>query len=130
VSTKSSFDYAIVRVVPRVERGEFLNAGAILYSSTLGYLGARVALDRARLLAFAPGVDVDDVERALALIPLVCSGAPGSGSVGALPQTERFHWLTAPRSTVVQTSAVHSGLCTEPEKMLESLLRTMVLPPV
>jgi hypothetical protein len=129
VSAKSSFDYAIVRVVPRVERGEFLNAGAILYSSTLGYLGARIALDRARLQAFAPGVDVEDVERALALIPLVCSGAPGSGPVGALSQTERFHWLTAPRSTVVQTSAVHSGLCTEPERMLESLLRTMVLPP-
>jgi Protein of unknown function (DUF3037) len=125
---RSSFDYAIVRVVPRVERGEQINAGVILYCRARDFLGARIALDRARLLALDPAVDVDEVERALALIPLVCSGDPRSGPIGRLPQAERFHWLVAPRSTVTQTSPVHSGLCDDPEAALDHLLQTMVLP--
>ena len=127
--TRSSFDYAVVRVVPRVERGEFVNAGVILHSRTLGFLGARIALDRARLAALDPSVDFDEVERALALIPLICSGDPRSGPIGRLPQPERFHWLVSPRSTITQTSPVHSGLCDDPEAALEHLLDKMVKPP-
>jgi hypothetical protein len=117
----------LVRVVPRVERGELINAGVILYCRTLGFLGARVALDRARLVALDRDVDVDEVERALELIPLVCAGDPRSGPIGRLAQAERFHWLVAPRSTVTQTSAVHSGLCDDPEAALVHLLQKMVL---
>jgi hypothetical protein len=127
--TRSSFDYAVVRVVPRVERGELINAGVILHSRTLGFLGARIALDRARLAALDPSVDLDELERALALIPLICSGDPRSGPIGRLPQPERFHWLVSPRSTMTQTSPVHSGLCDDPEAALEHLLDKMVKPP-
>jgi hypothetical protein len=126
--TRSSFDYAIVRVVPRVERGERINAGVILYCRALDFLGARIALDRARLMALDPSVDVDEVERALALIPLVCSGDPRSGPIGRLPPSERFHWLVSPRSTITQTSPVHAGLCDDPQAALDHLLQTMVLP--
>jgi hypothetical protein len=123
-----TFDYAVLRIVPRVERGERINAGVILYCRTIGFLGARVALDRARLQALDPTIDVDEVERALALIPLVCAGDPAAGPIARLPQSERFHWLTAPRSTITQPSPVHTGLCIDPEAALERLLQTMVLP--
>lgn len=123
----SSFDYAVVRVVPRVERGEFINAGIILFSRTLRFLGARTVLDPLRLLALAPLTDVAEVERALAVIPLICSGDPRSGPIGRLDQPARFHWLVSPRSTVVQTSPVHSGICSDPEAMLDRLVRTVVL---
>jgi hypothetical protein len=126
---RASFDYALVRVVPRVERGECINAGVILYCKTMGFLEARLALDGARLTALDPSVDVDEVARALALIPLVCAGAPGSGPIGRLPQAERFHWLTSPRSTITQTSPVHSGICDDPAASLARLMDTMVLPP-
>jgi hypothetical protein len=126
VPARSSFDYAIIRVVPRIERGEFVNAGVILHSRTLGYLGARTALDRARLFALAADVDVDAVARALDLVAKICAGADGAGPIARLPPAERFHWLVAPRSTVVQTSPVHSGLCDDPEAALEHLLETMV----
>ena len=99
---RSSFDYAVVRVVPRVERGERINTGVILYCRERDFLGARIALDRTRLLALDAGADVDEVERALALIPLVCSGDARAGAIGRLPLADRFHWLTAPRSTIVQ----------------------------
>ncbi|HEX4462275.1 MAG TPA: DUF3037 domain-containing protein [Polyangia bacterium] len=125
---RSTFDWAVVRVVPRVERGEQMNAGVILYCKTIGFLGARVALDRARLHALDPAVDADAVERALALIPLVCAGDAAAGPIAKLSQSERFHWLTAPRSTITQPSAVHTGLCDDPEHALERLLQTMVLP--
>jgi hypothetical protein len=128
--TRSSFDYAIVRVVPRVERGEQINVGVILYCRTRDFLAARIVLDRARLVALDGGIDVEEIERALALIPLICAAAPGSGPIGKLPQSERFHWLTSPRSTVTQTSPVHSGLCDDdPEAVLDDLVARMVLPP-
>jgi hypothetical protein len=126
---RSSFDYAVVRVVPRVERGERINTGVILYCRERDFLGARIALDRTRLLALDAGADVDEVERALALIPLVCSGDARAGAIGRLPLADRFHWLTAPRSTMVQTGAVHSGLCDDPAAALEHLVDKMVLPP-
>lgn len=123
-----TFDYAIVRVVPRVERGEQINAGVILYCKTRDFLGARIALDHARLLALDPDVDLPAVERALELIVLVCAGDPGAGAIAQLPQPERFHWLVSPKSTITQPSPVHSGLCEDPQAALDHLLEKMVLP--
>jgi hypothetical protein len=125
----ASFDYAIVRVVPRVEREEFVNAGVILFCRTRGFLEARLALDTARLAALAPDLDLTEVERALAVIPLVCRGEE-AGPIGQLSQAERFHWLVAPRSSVIQTSPVHCGLCTDPAETLGHLLATMVRLPL
>lgn len=125
----SSFDYAIVRVVPRVEREEFINAGVILFCRSRRFLGARIALDRQRLVALAPYLDLEGVERHLALIPLICAGGPEAGPIAQLPLADRFHWLVAPRSSIIQTSPVHTGLCTDPKAMLNHLLeKTVCLP--
>jgi hypothetical protein len=121
-----SFDYAVVRVVPRVERGEYLNVGIILFSRTQNYLDARVALDRERLTLLDPEIDPNEVEQHLAMMLRVVHGGPESGPIGQLSASERFHWLVSPRSTVIQTSPVHSGLCHDSESMLEHLLRTHV----
>jgi len=118
-----------VRVVPLVEREEFINAGVILFCRTCPYLGARIALDRTRLEALAPWLERAEVERQLALIPLVCAGDPAGGEVARLPLAERFHWLVAPRSTVIQTSPVHTGLCDDPETELDHLVETVVRTP-
>ena len=123
---RSSFEYALVRVVPRVEREEFLNVGVILHCPAEDFLGAVIALDAARLAAIAPGLDLELVGEYLHNIPLVCRGGPDAGPIGALPPRGRFHWLTSPRSTVVQPSPVHSGLCLDPADMLERLMRTGV----
>ena len=122
------FDYAVVRVVPRVERDEFMNAGVILYCRPLDFLGALVELDPARLAALWPDAasDLDAIERALAAIPAICAGDPAAGPIAALPQSERFHWLVSPRSTVTQVSPVHSGLCDDPARMLDHLVGRMV----
>ena len=125
---RSSYDYAIVRVVPRVERAEFVNAGVILFCRTRRFLGARIALDAARLAALAPQVDIHELNRHLAIIPLVCAGGVGAGPIGRLPLAERFHWLVAPRSAMIQTSPVHSGLCDAPEAALDALLDALVRP--
>ena len=125
---RSSFDYAIVRVVPRVERDEFVNAGVILFCRTRRFLGARIDLDARRLAALAPSIDITEVARYLAIIPLVCAGGPGSGPIGALPLADRFHWLVAPRSAMIQTSPVHTGLCDSPAIELEQLLAAVVRP--
>jgi hypothetical protein len=125
----TSFDYAVVRVVPRVERGERINAGVIVHCRERGFLGARVAFDRARAAALDPRLDLDEVERALEIIPRVAAGDPTAGPMARLEQAERFHWLVAPRSTIVQPSAVHSGICEDPEAALQRLLATMVLNP-
>lgn len=122
----ASFDYAIVRVVPRVERAEFVNAGVIIFCRTLGILDARIALDHERLQAMAPGIDLEEVERHLRLIPRICRGGAEGGPIGQLSASERFHWLTSPRSTVIQTSPVHSGLCTDTIATLERLLKQTV----
>ena len=121
----SSFDYAIIRVVPRVERGEFVNAGAILFCRAQRFLAARIELDPARLTALAPWLDVDDITRQLALIPRIAAGED-SDPIARLPQAERFHWLVAPSSTIIQPSPVHSGLCADPAATLDHLLATMV----
>ena len=124
----SSFDYAIVRVVPRVERGEFVNAGAIVFSRTRRFLGARIELDRRRLHALAPWLDPDEIERQLALVPLVCAGGAAGGPIGLLPLADRFYWLVAPRSAMIQTSPVHSGLAEDPAAALDDLMARLVRP--
>lgn len=122
----SAFDYAIVRVVPRVERGECINVGVILFCRTRRYLAAAVELDPARLAAFAPGLDPADLQPHLDSLVRIAAGGPESGPIGALPQSERFHWLTSPRSTIIQPSPVHTGRCPDPAAALEHLLATMV----
>lgn len=128
--TLATYDYAIVRVVPRVEREEFLNVGVILSCEAAKRLEARIELDEARLLAFAPGIDLEVLHQHLAAIPRICAGAPDAGPIAALPLRARFHWLTARRSTIVQTSPVHRGRCTDPGAAVEHLLARMVRPAV
>jgi len=125
----NSYDYAIVRVVPCVERGEYINAGVILFCRTRRFLDALVYLDIPRLTTLYPAVDLDMVQRHLDIIPLVCAGSAEAGAIGQLSQSERFHWLVSPRSTIIQTSPAHSGLSTDPAATLEHLLKTMVLAP-
>ena len=125
----SSFDYAIVRVMPRVERGELINAGVIVSCPTERYLAARIELDVARLHALSPSTDAEEVAAALALIPLIAAGDPRGGPIAALPRGERFHWLVAPRSAMIQTSPVHTGLCDPPGAALDQLIARLVLPP-
>jgi hypothetical protein len=116
----------VFRVVPRVEREEFINAGVILFCRTRGYLRARVGLDRDRVLALAPGVDLAQVEAHLSARVKTAAGEPGAGPIAALSQSERFHWLVAPSSTVIQSSPVHSGLCEDPEETLAHLFNSLV----
>jgi hypothetical protein len=125
----NSYDYAIVRVVPCVERGECINVGVILFCRTRRFLGALISLDTQRLLALFPTIDIDAVHSHLDSIPLVCAGSAEAGPISQLSQSERFHWLVSPRSTIVQTSPVHSGLCSDPTAALEHLMKTMVLLP-
>jgi len=129
VHAPTSFDYAVVRVVPRVEREEFLNAGVLLYCAQADWLGARVALDRERARAMWPDLDLDLVEEHLAVIPRICEGGEEAGPIGRLSRRERWHWLVAPRSTVVQVSPVHSGLCGDPAASLDRLFEQMVALP-
>ena len=123
-----SYDYAIVRVVPRVEREEFINAGVIVSCPSQEFLEARIALDEARLLALDPTVDLTLVRSHLASIPAICVGGENAGSIGKLTQRERFHWLVAPRSTIIQVSPAHAGRAQDPREALEHLLMTMVHP--
>jgi hypothetical protein len=116
----------VIRVVPRVEREEFVNAGVVLFCSERGWLGARVELDPARVRALHPGADLEAIAAALATFPRIAGGGEGSGPIGRLSTRERFHWLVAPRSTVVQVGPVHSGLCDDPEAVLERLMDGMV----
>lgn len=120
---QSAFDYAIVRLVPYVERGEFINVGVIVFCATQGFLASRVELDRKRLRALAPDADIDHIKALLDLIPAICEGA---GPIGHLCPSERFHWLISPRSTVVQVSEVHSGLSDDLPQTVEHLMDTLV----
>ena len=121
-----SYDYAVIRVVPRVERQEFLNAGVILWCQQQDLLEARVELDEPRLRTFDAAVDLDAVRRHLASFSIICAGGNHAGPIGKLPKRERFDWLVAPRSTIIQTSSVHSGRCHDVSLTLERLLDTMV----
>ena len=123
------YQYVVLRCVPRVEREEFLNVGVVLYCPTRRFLDARIDLQRDRLAALGVPADLDLIEQHLRTIPAICAGDPGAGPMAALPLSERFHWLVAPRSTVVQTSPVHTGLTEDPPASLDHLLATMVRVP-
>jgi Protein of unknown function (DUF3037) len=129
VPAHSTYEYAIIRIVPRVEREEFVNVGVIIYCPARRFLEACIELDEQRLLAMASTVDVEAIRAHLATIPAICSGGEPAGPIGKLSQSERFHWLVAPRSTIIQTSPVHTGRCQNPAAALEHLLDTMVRPP-
>jgi hypothetical protein len=122
----STYEYALLRVVPRVDRGELINAGVVLYCQGLDYLGARTELDEARLRALDPGVDPGSIRAALAAVVAVCEGDPAAGPAGTGPRGMRFRWLTAPRSTIVQPGPVHGGLTTDPAAQLEHLVDALV----
>jgi hypothetical protein len=122
-----AYDYAVIRVVPQVERGEFVNVGVILSCPDRQYLGTRVHVDSDRLRALAPELDDEVVRRHLASFEAICRGGADAGAIGELAARQRFHWLVAPRSTVIQTSPAHTGWCRDPEQTLEKLLRQYVL---
>jgi hypothetical protein len=125
-----SFDYAVIRVVPRVERAEFVNVGVLVCCRSQQYLAARFHVDETRLTALDPALDLDEVRKHLASFQKICAGGADAGPIGQLTPRERFDWLVAPRSTIIQTSPVHTGLCADPEAELEHLLDVMVRPPV
>ncbi|MEU1267963.1 DUF3037 domain-containing protein [Streptomyces sp. NPDC005799] len=120
------FEYALLRVVPRVERGECINAGVLLYCRAQRYVGARTHLDEARLLALDPGADVAGIRAALGAVERVCGGGEGAGQAAGEDAGRRFRWLVAPRSTVVQPGPVHTGLTTDPAAETERLLDLLV----
>jgi hypothetical protein len=122
----SPFQYAIVRVVPRVERGECVNAGVVLFCRPRRFLAARVALDVDRLRAIAPEVDLDGVRGHLDALERIAAGDHRAGPIAALPASERFHWLVAPSSTIIQCSPVHTGLSDDPAAELERLVTQLV----
>ncbi len=125
----STYDYAVVRVVPHVDRGEFVNAGVIVSCTATRFLAARIELDEARLLALAPDLDLTSIRRALAAVPTICAGGAAAGAFAELSPRQRFDWLVAPRSASIQTSPVHSGRCTDPQDALEHLMARMVRTP-
>ena len=121
-----TFDYAVIRIVPRVEREEFINAGVIVSCQKRRFLEARSEIDARRFSAFAPHMNLIEIQKYLKTIPLICSGDESAGAIGRLPMRARFDWLVAPRSTIIQMSPVHSGICEDPETALEQLLEKMV----
>lgn len=118
---RATFDYAVLRVVPRVERQEFINAAVVVFCLEKRYLDARVHFDAQRLKALWPDLDIDLVRQHLEAVPRICSGDPGAGPVACLSQRERFHWLVAPRSTLIQPSPVHTGICDETGGLIDRL---------
>lgn len=123
------FEYAVVRVVPRVDRGEAINGGVVLFCRARRFLGARIGMGEAReaaLRLLAPELDLDLVRERLAIVPLICAGDSGSGPIGQLTQAERFHWVVAPQSTVVQAGPVHTGICPDPAAALDHAYAAML----
>lgn len=123
----ASFDYAVLRVVPRVEREEFINAAVVVFCLEKRYLDARVALNPERLRALWPDADIDLIRQHLDAIPRICSGDPAAGPIARLSQRERFHWLTSPRSTILQPGPVHTGVCDETGDLLDRLAKQFLL---
>lgn len=123
---RTAYHSAVLRVVPHVHRGVFANVGVLLHARTAGFLGGRIVHDPEALAALAPGVDVDLLGRYLRCYEGICAGDPAAGPIALLPPSERFHWLTAPRSDVLQTSPVHEGLTDDPAATLEALFRDLV----
>ena len=125
--TPASFDYAILRVVPRVEREEFINAGVLAFCLEKDYLAARIRLNRERLKALWPEIDADLIGAHLEAVRRICQGDPAAGAIAQLSRRERFHWLVSPRSTVIQTSPVHTGVCTATDDLLDRLEKQFLL---
>ena len=125
MSAQSSFDYAVIRVVPRVEREEFINAGVIVFCMEKKFLDARVHIDADRMKALWPEVDVELVRQHLEAFPKISTGDPSGGPIAKLSLRERFHWLVSPRSTMIQVSPVHSGICGDPEQALDRLFKRL-----
>jgi hypothetical protein len=123
---RNAFQYAIIRLLPRVERGESLNVGVILLCRSRRFLAARIALDERRLSALAPDLDPTTIRPHLDAIERIAAGDPTGGPIARLDQGERFHWLVAPSSTIIQPSAVHTGLCDDPAAELDHLVATLV----
>ena len=123
-----AYDYAIVRVMPRVERGECVNIGVIVSCPAKDFLQARIEIDDARLLALDGTLDLEAIHRHATSIPAICDGGPRAGAIGRLTQRERFHWLVAPRSTIIQVSPAHTGRCSDPSHCLETLVAKLVRP--
>lgn len=124
---RRAFEYAVVRVVPRIERAEFVNAGVVLFSRAAGFLGCEIALDEPRLRLLAPGpLDVTAIEAHLQAMRAVCAGDAAGGPIAALPPSERFHWLVSPRSTAIQISPVHGGVTEDPAAALRRLFAALV----
>jgi hypothetical protein len=126
VPVTSSYDYAIIRVVPHVERGECINVGVILFCRTRRFLGTSIHVDEQRLLALAADLDLPVLRQQLEHIICICEGRDGCGPIAQLSQSERFHWLVSPRSTIIQSSPVHSGLCSDPAAALQNLVHKLV----
>ena len=126
MSGREDFQYAILRIVPHVERGECLNAGVVLFSRRHGFIGARTGLDAAALAAVAPDCEANEVRAHLSALERVAAGAPDGGPIATLEPSERFHWLTAPSSTIVQASPVHTGMTSDPAAELEHLFELLV----
>lgn len=127
---KHLFEYAVIRVVPLVEREEFINVGVILYSKKAHFLQCKHHLDKDRLSGFSSAIDLEEVEEHLGAFERICNGSANSGPIGKLDLASRFRWLTATRSTIVQTSKVHSGFCDDLEKSLEKIHTQLVLKPI
>jgi hypothetical protein len=123
-----AYDYCVIRLVPRVEREEFINVGVIVSCPRGRFLRARIELDEKRLLAFDATLDLDAIRQQLAMIPLICAGGTDAGPIGRLSTRERFHWLASTRSTIIQMSPVHTGRCSDPETLVEHLMARMVRP--
>lgn len=121
-----TFDYATIRLVPRVEREEFFNVGVILSCPAHRFLGSRIWLNEAKLKCFAPEAEPETIRQYLDIIPKICAGASEAGIIGRLTERERFYWLTAQRSTIIQSSPVHTGLTADPARMLEHLFEKMI----
>ena len=126
MESSSTFSYAVYRVVPNVERGERINVGVVVFCRPLKYLAVRTGLDEERLQALWPELDADDVRPHLRALERIAAGDPEAGPIAQLDETARFHWLTSPSSTIIQSSAVHTGICDEPEQQLEKLFHSLV----
>ena len=126
MSNNYFYDYVVIRVVPKVEREEFINAGVILFCKEKNFLKTKIELNKDKLNLLNKDIDINTIKTHLAAIEAISEGNEGAGSIAKLSQSERFHWLTSPKSTIIQTSPVHSGYCKDPFKTLEHLVKTVV----
>ena len=124
---KATYEYSIIRLVPKVEREEFLNVGVILFSKQKDFLGIKYEIDEDRIRSFSKDIDIDEIKDYLHAWELICNGGPNGGAIGELVLASRFRWLTASRSTIIQSSQTHPGLCHIPEEVLVDLFKQYVL---